>query len=289
MVQEQSSYYSLRQWSPYQGTVQIVEVPGFRAVSRDGQRWQVQARNEGIRFFTYGTWSADGSGNLIATDRTQALVDALENKPRLPFPAIDHLELWLLDQKQLLPLALLRSMPDTRRPFVTELPRWQSAYSSESEFVSSSILSRADDVDTQHIAHHEVLERFISVEAGAFPSAQWFRRQTDGSGLGLGTSNVPGELASRVLRSEEFPELLIREQWNEEMFAQLVADYHSWQAPDLLTHATLSTGARDFLERKAVGSAQRIYSLRNVLPRIINRDLVNAAFIEAMIRQTASA
>lgn len=288
-MQHDPSYYSLRQWAPYQGTVQVVEIPGFRAVSQDGLRWQIQARNEGIRFFTYGTWCADGSGNLIATDRTQDLVDALKNHPPLPFPAIDTLELWLLDQKQHLPLALLRSMPDTRRPFVTGLLRWQSALPQGPEFVSGSILSRIDGDDQQHVPHHQILERCISAEAGAFPAAQWFRRQDDGSGMGLGASNLPEDVSERILPAEAFPELLVRDQWDEEIFSELVADYHSWKAPELLTHPMLSTTIRDRLEHQACQSAQRMYRLRSVLPSIINRDLVNAAFVEGMLRQTAIA
>lgn len=288
-MRDYPTFYSLRQWSPYQGTVQIVEIPGFRAVSRDGQRWQIQVRNEGIRFFTYGTWSADGSGNLIATEHTRALVDALEQHPALPFPAIDSLELWLLDQKQQLPLALLRSMPDAHRPYVTDLLRWQPAITSNTEFVSESMLSRSENDEPRHFPHHQVLERFISAEAGAFPSAQWFRRQPDGSGLGLQASNLAADVADRVLPATAFPELLVRENWDEQMFSELVADYHSWQAPELLTHATLSAPVRDQLERKACESAQRVYHLRNVLPEIINQDLIKAAFVEAVIRQAVSA
>lgn len=288
MQQDYPTYYSLRQWAPYQGTVQVVEIPGFRAVSRDGHRWQVQVRNEGIRFFTYGTWCADGSGNLIATERTQPLIDALEAQPHLPFPAIDTLELWLLDQDEFLPLALLRSMPDRHRPYVATGLRWQAALSPDGDFVSDSLLRRADQ-DGQPIPHHQILERCVSAAAGAFPTAQWFRRQPDGSGIGLGSSEQPATAAGRALDKAAFPELLLRERWDEELQSELVADYHAWQAPELLTHATLSSQVRDSLERDACRSARRMYNLRNVLPSIINRDLVNAAFVEGMLRQTAVA
>ena len=288
-MQDQPTYYSLRQWAPYQGTVQVVEIPGFRAVSRDGRQWQIQVRNEGIRFFTYGTWCADGSGNLIAVERTQPLVDAMENLPRLPFPAIDVLELWLLDQKDQMPMALLRSMPDTRRPFVASTLRWQPAITWGTDFVSSSFLDKAEHSEDQHVSHDLLLERFVSVEAGAFPSAQWFRRQPDGSGIGLEVNNLSPDLAKRVLPAEAFPELLVREHWDDEMFSAMVDDYHAWQAPELLTHASLSKQARDRLEHKASESAQRIYRLRNVLPEIINKDLMQTVFVEAVIRQTVAA
>lgn len=288
-MQDKPTYYSLRQWAPYQGTVQVVEIPGFRAVSRDGRQWQIQVRNEGIRFFTYGTWCADGSGNLIAIERTQPLVDAMESLPALPFPAIDTLELWLLDQKDRKPMALLRSMPDTRRPFVTATLRWQPAITWGTDFVSSSFLDRVDNSEDQHVPHDQLLERFVSAEAGAFPAAQWFRRQPDGSGTGIEASNLSVDLASRELPAEAFPPLLVREEWEDEMFTAMVDDYHAWQAPELLTHASLSAPVRDRLEHRACESAQRIYRLRNVLPKIINEDLMQTAFVEAVIRQTAAA
>lgn len=277
-------YYSMRQWSPYQGTIQVVEVNGFRAVSRDGITWQVQVRNEGIRFFTNGTWRADGSGNLIATDRTQVLIDALRQHPPLPFPAIDTVELWLLDQTHRLPLALMRSMPVTRRPFTHHAPRWQASWHEQEEFVSGSLGSGAPE----HIAHHEVLERCISAEAGAFPAAQWFRRDPDGSGTGLTGSNIPDGLAGRVLGAEAFPDLLLREDWDDELYAQLVSDYHAWQAAELLTHVGLDHGTRDRLERDACKRASRVYAVRKVLPEIINKDLMETAFVEAVIRQTSA-
>jgi len=288
-MQVEPTYYSLRQWAPYQGTVQVVEIPGFRAVSRDGRQWQIQVRNEGIRFFTYGTWCADGSGNLIAIERTQPLVDAMESLPALPFPAIDTLELWLLDQKDRMPMALLRSMPDTRRPFVATSLRWQPAITWGTEFVSSSFQSHAEPEGDQHVTHDQLLERFVSAEAGAFPAAQWFRRQPDGSGIGLESSNLSEDESSRTLPADAFPELLVRESWEDELFEAMIRDYHAWQAPELLTHNTISNIARDRLEHHACDAAQRLYRLRGVLPKILNEDLLQTAFVEAVIRQTAAA
>ena len=63
-------YYSLRRLSPYQGTVQVAECPGFRAMSADGSRWRVQFLNQRTRFSSYGVWRADGQGSLIETERT---------------------------------------------------------------------------------------------------------------------------------------------------------------------------------------------------------------------------
>lgn len=286
---DQRKFFSLRQWSPYQGTVQIVEVPGFRAISRDGLQWQVLVKNEGIRFFTFGTWRRDGSGNLISTDRTRELVDALEDHPALPFPAIDNLELWLLDNESLMPLALLRSMQPTRRPIITETPRWKPAVSADNSFVSSSLLTHLGTDQVHHIPHHEVLERCISAAAGAIPAAQWFRRDEDGSGQAVESAGVPADLQHRQLERDRFPSLLLKTEWAEEFHQQLVSDYHAWQAPELLTHTDLAHEVRDRLEREACQSASRVYRLRKVLPQIVNKEMIEMAFVEAMIRQTAMA
>ena len=78
-------YYSLRRLSPYQGTVQVVELPGFRAMSADGITWTVQMPNEGSRFATHALWRADGSGTLVEDERTHVSIEALRAHPPFRF------------------------------------------------------------------------------------------------------------------------------------------------------------------------------------------------------------
>jgi hypothetical protein len=53
-------YYSMRRLSPYQGTVQITELPDFRAVTSDGIAWRVQFLNQRSRVTGHAVWRADG-------------------------------------------------------------------------------------------------------------------------------------------------------------------------------------------------------------------------------------
>ena len=74
--------------------------------------------------------------------------------------------------------------------------------------------------------------------------------------------------------------------WEAETEQKLVSDYHDWQAPHLLTHTTLTRPTRERLERAACRQAEKLYKVRHFLPEIINRDLLNVAFVEAVIRRS---
>jgi hypothetical protein len=116
--------------------------------------------------------------------------------------------------------------------------------------------------------------------------AQWFRRESDGSGTGLHGNRLISAHVGRRLDHDAFPELLLRENWEVEPERMLVGDYHDWQAPHLLTHTTLTRPTRERLERAACRQAEKLYRVRHFLPEIINRDLLNVAFVEAVIRRS---
>ncbi len=277
-------YYSLRRLSPYQGTVQVVEVPGFRAMSADGVRWRVQFLNQRTRFSSYGIWRADGNGSLIETARTQPIVAALHERPRLPFPLADRLELWLLDARGRLPLALLAATLPERAPAQAVALQWRAALAGDNSFHAPS-LGAADQVS--HIPHRSVLDRCVQHAAGPRPQAQWFRRTEDGGGEGLGCPGGASGLAGRRLAREEFPELLLREQWESEQERDLVRDYHAWHACSLLTHTDLSRATRAALERAACRQATKLFRVRHLLPEIVDAEAMRIAMVEAVIRQSA--
>jgi hypothetical protein len=132
-----------------------------------------------------------------------------------------------------------------------------------------------------------VLSRCIQKAAGPLERAQWFRREHDGSGTGLHGNRLESAHVGRQLSHEAFPELLLRESWEAGPEQMLVGDYHDWQAPYLLTHTTLPRSTRERLERSACRQAEKLYKVRHFLPEIINRDLLNVAFVEAVIRRSA--
>jgi hypothetical protein len=278
-------YYSLRRLSPYQGTVQVAECPGFRAMTADGLRWRVQFLNQRTRFSSYGVWRADGQGSLIETERTQPIIQALRERPPLPFPLADRMELWLLDGGERLPIALLASALPERAPAQAVALHWRAGLVGEDEFLAPS-LSRSDG-QVSHMPHRSVLDRCVQRAAGSRPQAQWFRRNPDGSGNGLEMSGLEAGLIGRRLEPQHFPELLLRAQWDSEQENLLVRDYHDWHAACLLTHTNLTHDMRAALERAACRQAAKLFRVRYLLPEIIDTELLRVAMVEAVIRQSA--
>jgi len=282
-------YYSLRSLSPYQGTVQVVETDGFRALSQEGETWRVRLRASSGRRAVHGTWR-EQDNELAELEQTQPGFELLRNRPKTPFPRHDTVELWLLDADDELPLALLRSIVPEQEPTRVTEAEWLSGFRDDESFYAPS-LTAAGLVSLGNktpIAHAEVLSRCIRAAAGSMPQAQWFRREQDGSGSGLDGLNLTTGLKGRSLDASQFPELLIREAWPIESHEQLVRDYHYWQAPYLLTHSDLATETRRRLELVACQQAERLYSVRKLLPEVLNKERVDAALVEAVIRRTTA-
>ena len=277
-------YYSMRHLSPYQGTVQVAEMPGFRAMSADGITWRVQFLNQPSRFSSYAVWRADGSGNLIETERTRSFIETMQRHPSLPFPLADELELWLLDSKEQKPLAILASTLGHIHPPRDMNTTWQAGLAGDDSFVAPSL---ADGAPVSHIPHHDVLNRCVQKAAGPLERAQWFRRDHEGNGVGLNGCRIDPTQVGRELTQDKFPELLLRSDWERDEESRLVQDYHDWHAPNLLTHSDLKRGTRDRLERIACRQAEKLYKVRHLLPEIVNPDLLNVAFVEAVIRRSA--
>ena len=145
------------------------------------------------------------------------------------------------------------------------------------------------EANKSFIAHTEVLTRAIRAEAGMKPSTQWFYRRVDSTGVGGNGLNLDPGLIGRELTGDAFPSLLLRDHWDGDTQETLVEEYHQWQSPYLLTHTNLSHNTRRWLEQAASQQAERLYSVRNLLPEIINKDLIETALVEAVIRRTAVA
>lgn len=277
-------YYSMRRFSPYQGTVQVVETPGFRAITSDGLTWRVQFLNQKSRLTSHAVWRRDGTGNLADSAHTREFTDAMQNHPPFPFAPADNLELWLLDAREQQPLAILASTLGHINPPRSMNTAWQAMLEGDDGFVAPSLSPHG--VSASHIPHNDVLSRCVQKAAGPLERAQWFRREEDGSGVGLHGCRLDMPHVGRRLARVAFPELLLREKWEVEREQHLVSDYHDWHAPNLLTHARLARATRDRLERAACRQAEKLYRVRHFLPEIINRDMLNVAFVEAVIRRS---
>jgi hypothetical protein len=289
----EARHYSLRRLSPYQGTVQVIESKGLRAMSVDGVTWRVQIQHAAaggrpgrLRSTFHGTWRADGSGDLIETARTAAWLAVLRSHPPLPFPLADQMELWLLDADRAQPLALLAAtFPRAVEPRHADT-RFRAIAPGE-PFVSPSLAvlqAVGEAPEASDVPHGELLARFVRDAAGASPRAQWFRRHSDGSGVGAG---LGPELEGRRLARASFPELIVREQWDNEVAGDLVRDYHAWRAALLLTHDNLSRETRARLELAACRQADKLYRLRHVLPEVVQPERLRVAMVEAVIRSAS--
>lgn len=284
------TYYSLRSLSPYQGTVQVVGTDGFRALSQDGETWRVRLRATSGRRAVHGTWR-ERDNELEELEQTQPGFELLRNRPETPFPRHDTVELWLLDADDALPLALLRSIVPEQEPTRVTQAEWLAGFRDDESFYAPSLATTGSlgPDDKTHIAHSQVLSRCVRAAAGSMPQAQWFRREADGCGTGLDGLNLNAGLKDRMLGASQFPELLLRETWPVESHQRLVRDYHHWQAPYLLTHSDLARNTRARLELVACQQAERLYSVRKLLPEVLNKEQVDAAMVEAVIRRTAIA
>lgn len=145
--------YSQRLLTPYYGQVQIAESERARAVTVDGQTWEIQFLHLGNGGPTYSNNGAQGMNHryrravsISDSEIRQKKVGSMLEKGQtvderileltnfladisLPFPAADHYEYWLLDGKDQSPLALIFSCRDSQqmnaypsRPEWTALP-----------------------------------------------------------------------------------------------------------------------------------------------------------------------
>ncbi len=296
-------YYGLRRVNPFLGVLQVAEVEGARALSPNGSRWQLELLSETAvrqplwadigpasaerRFFTYGVWSrATGLRRLpvnpMLGDQSghpglAPLVAALEAAPALPFPPVDGLELWLLDGADA-PLALVSALRGGSPPTLPHAPGWRAVASRDLG------VPAADDPPPTEARD---VERRVAAAGGSPARAQWFRRDASGGGLGLGGFRLGPGLEGRALPAASFPELLVQQIWQDAPAGEAVAALLAWQAPLLLTLHSLSRETRTRLEPLAARRPLALYRQRRLLPEVVDRSVVDAALVQAVIRATA--
>ena len=310
-----ASFFSLRRLSPFRGTIQVVEVPDGRAFSLDGIGWTIQLlsqnpvretvwgnigpANSERRYFTYARWTGAGRLARVPVDpclgdqslhpALEPVLTALEETPTLPFPPADRLELWLLDKDERLPLALVQSATGTEPPLTRVSPGWRALPAEERNFRSPGLMRQAPgDNDVQDCRQHRVhLEKLIGRTAGQPTRLQWFQRDAAGGGESRGGIRLDGTAMQSALQANAFPELLVRETWVQKRDHALVSDYLGWLAPMLLTLPHLRQDTRARLEHAASRRATVLYQYRRLIPRIVNKEVVHPALVEAVIRRSA--
>ncbi len=297
-------HYSARRLSPFQGILQIIETSGARALSVDGINWQIQLRHKlpkprwgsldnvvvTRRYLRYGIWSRRESLSRLPLPPTadakavqseaKEFLKILENSsPNTPFPIRDKIELWLLDNKDYQPLALLASALSRSRRSHIRTAEWFASLPHDRD----TPLARC----SEYLSHdlREAISKLVNGMAGSPARAQWFERDEAGSGIGFDGVRLDTSLINRHLPCSAFPILPLREDWVKLKEQQIVAAYHAWQAPWLLTLPHIADTSRAELERFAARQPLTVRMNYRLYPKIIDPGLINKALVEAEIRR----
>ena len=279
-------YFSIRRFGPYQGTAQVVQCEGFRAISADGITWRVQVQHPEARYITQAIWRRDGQSTLTENKFTAPLIAAMNDSPPLPLPMADTLELWLLDASAGQPLAIVTSALPRKRVPAVESVNWSAFLPGDHDFCSADFqkIMSGEKNNTVPMDHGEILRRYINVAAGSMSRAQWFQRDHEGNGKGLAGLRLKTGEQGRFLTADCFPELLVSECcWQNKAEQVLVKDYHHWHAANLLSQNNLAVDIRERLERAACTEAFKLYERRHILPTMLNLERVKVAFVQAKI------
>lgn len=285
-------YYSVRQLSPFVGNIQIIEVDYCRALSSDGQQWQIQASCETHqqiwqiaeqayvprRYVLYGSWSKSLGFSSLPLDPMldvpdlqtiqQGLISALENLPALPFPPQDDYECWLMDQATGQPLALLASVTDPQMIPHLQLGRWQAMPQQTGNNPLPAGLS-ADALSS--------LERQINLQG---ENRQWFKRLADKRGQPLDEqyqsayNSVPATLPALLFDATLLPTSL-RDTAN-----ALIR----WQSPRLLSLHHLDPALRQQLEQYCQHFAVETRQRMHTYPVPLSEKVFNKIQVELKIR-----
>lgn len=312
MVDDARSFncYGVRRLNPFLGVIQIVESTDSRAISIDGINWEIQILTERPhdtwaapspvkqqrQYIRFGVWNkCDGLGRVPANpllDLTKMLteanliVDALANESaRIPFPLQDRFELWLLDDKNLTPLALLASATEPHYLPLIKVDHWISTNhefpTPHQEMLNLAAANLNNPIQTKQLLQAAVASR------ARHGYKRWFKRTDDA--CGEPQSIEPGEDSispQTILSADDFPLLLLSSSWDDALIHSLVDDHHNWLSPYLLTLQNLPDELRMDLERKAARRAAVVASCWRFYPKIIDRKIIDAARVEARIRHS---
>ena len=269
-----SPYYGVRRLGPYLGVIQVIDVGDACAYSTNGHSWRIRQQTASGRF----RWGVPHSANV------PNLVEALEHRPPLPFPIRDRFELWLLRHNTRKPLALLSTRYHASEMEAVRNPHWRAFATADTGFNSGTLQARhAAGTSRRQPSHRDQLESLVNMASQPLPAAQWFERQDDGRGTGLqGLHLLDGE-AGRVLSGEDFPELLVSEDWPDAEDRGLINDYHNWSAGSLLAHQNLGRSTRERLEQAACQRPTGLLTAYPLIPEVFDQDAIDVALVSARL------
>jgi hypothetical protein len=91
-------------------------------------------------------------------------------------------------------------------------------------------------------------------------------------------------LRDRRLPASVFPELPLKGDWSDWIQSETVLKFHAWQAPLLLTLPDITDKTRRQLEHCASRRPLAMHSLYRLYPKIMQKELITKALVEAKIR-----
>ncbi len=259
--------YAQKLTPPYSGQVQIVETDTYRALTLDGQVWEVQYVNRiHIRVCTITAQelktrsSTMGQTESDTADPKLGLLFNYLAEVELPFIANDHFEFWLLDNEDKSPLALIYSCATASQ--MDKFPNraeWASLPDAvmKIEKTEHEIKMNAPPVNYQ-------LESLVSERAGTNKKASWFDR--------------------REKHNDKFPSFLVREDWPESAQQVICKRYIDRQAPRLLMLQGLSVSHRERLESCCTPYATEVARFHAVYPEVLDIESMSALRVEARLR-----
>jgi len=284
-----SCCYSIRRVNPFLGVLQVIETPGGRALTTNGVTWNIELRterkdgwgslnkdNKRLAFYRYGIWSdADGlvllsrysqvaSDPHLAEHCDQVIKSIQHRSGQLPFPLQDNKELWLFDELEKRPLALLATASSKSVAPKPE-PKYWSACQGNSGLAGQHRFLEADK-----------LEESVERRAGFNIHKRWIIRDSEGAGT------VVDE--NMLLDREQFPVFLLREDWESDEEQQRAHDYLCWITPALLTLQNLEDSERQRMEPNVVNQSISIEHHWRLFPKIIDQDIINVARTQSRLQ-----
>jgi hypothetical protein len=279
--------YSKRLLSPFTGQVQVVETEQARALTLDGSNWEVQfrftfigespahtrqssnaekhayirvaiIRQSGIERIPFPRHLDSGD----VEQQVQRLAAYLKDV-RVPLPPADVHEYWLLDEKEEMPLALIFSCV-----YAEEMPLFPPRLEWTATPASLMEVTKLPEEEKQYTPPVNYrLEQLVNERAGRHPKARWIKRRAD--------------------LTEDFPPLLVREDWESEQDQMLCQRYIERQAPRLLMLHGLEHDQRLRLEGYARQNALEVDRFFHLYPDVVDEKMMSAIRVEARLRLSA--
>lgn len=263
--------FSQRLTPPYSGQVQIAQSETYRALTMDGQMWEVQYVNRShVRVGTLSnsdiksrSLRSEQMVDDVADPKLGELLDYLADI-ELPFTATDCFEYWLLDCTDSSPLALIFSCSEPGQ--MKKFPS-RAGWTALPDAVMPVKKTEQENSSGMPPVNYR-LESLVSERASTNVKAAWFDR--------------------RESNDEFFPPFLVREDWADPEHQALCKRYIDRQSPRLLMLQGLSSSQRERLELCCEPYATEVARLCGLYPVVQNEALIRALRVEARLREVSS-